>query len=91
MYPSPKFKQNKGSKSSLTIFGEGGTQNLELKFIICKDRYWRCDGPPWMGCTVGLHLALQFSRQLKYNSLKIFLESTRSLIFSQPFSESVDL
>ena len=41
MYPSPKFKQNKGSKSSLTIFGEGGTQNLELKFIICKDRYWR--------------------------------------------------
>ena len=46
MYPSPKFKQNKGSKSSLTIFGEGGTQNLELQFIICKDRYWRCDGPP---------------------------------------------
>ena len=41
MYPSPKFKQNKGSKSSLTIFSEGGTQNLELKFIICKDRYWR--------------------------------------------------
>ena len=48
MYPSPKFKQNKGGKSSLTIFGEGWTQNLELKFIICKDRYWRCDGHPWM-------------------------------------------
>ena len=45
MYPSPKFKQNKGSKSSLTIFSEGGTQNLELKFIICKDRYWRWPSP----------------------------------------------
>ena len=38
MYPSPKFKLNKGSKSSLTIFSEVGTQNLELKLIICKDR-----------------------------------------------------